>query len=78
MVFNDDERIVCIFSIVAGVLRLQNTLTWKIHRAAEGLQGPKDMGGSETDVSSDCFFWLVVEPTHLKNMRKSNWIIFPR
>ena len=21
--------------------------------------------------------WLVVEPTHLKNMRKSNWIIFP-
>ena len=21
--------------------------------------------------------WLVVEPTHLKNMRKSNWIISP-
>ena len=23
------------------------------------------------------FTWLVVEPTHLQNMRKSNWIISP-
>ena len=24
------------------------------------------------------FIWLVVEPTHLKNMRTSNWIISPK
>jgi len=59
--------------------------------AGNGAMDPRDrLGGchptknleiscvwQEDTVPSAIFILLVVEPTHLKNMRKSNWIISP-